>query len=608
MEVSLVKRCTLVLFMWGMLCACAWSEEPVYFPDATLKAAVEDALWTPDPTPSNMLELTSLEYDSGWAGAPRITSLTGLEYATNLRSLSLLRNDFSDLTPLSNLRELRTLILQWNQVSTLSPLAGMTQLETLDLEANPIVNVSSLAGLSNLSWLSLHRTQVSDISPLLGLASLTTLDLRLAPLSTDSYYLYIPQLFASNPLIKITYTRRYLNPRTLTLTSSEGGSVTTPGEGQFTYELGDTIILSAEADEGFVFVNWTGNYSTSQNPATLTITQDYTIQANFTRFAQDVLYVDDDASGDASPGDPNISDPSENGTEAHPFDRIQEALDDADEVATIVVRPGTYRENIDLLGKKIHLKAVDPGDPNGGPCATLEGLGDKPTVTVSASSEDDCGLRGFIITRSSGRAAGVVCCDGASPTIVNCLIVGNRTPCSDGAVVYCKNSTAVLMNCTIADNHAGEQGAGLTLIDSNVTVLNSILWNDVAKEILPIGTSLPDVRFCTIRGGWSGVGNLDKDPLFAQPGTWVDPNDPATLLGADIAWSVWADGDYHLRSQAGRWDPTARDWLQDDVTSPCIDAGLTSVSAANEPTPNGGRINLGVYGGTAEASMSPAGQ
>jgi len=85
MEVSPVERCTLVLFMWGMLCACVWSEEPVYFPDATLKAAVEDALWTSDPTPSDMLELTSLEYDSGWAGAPRITSLTGLEYATNLR-------------------------------------------------------------------------------------------------------------------------------------------------------------------------------------------------------------------------------------------------------------------------------------------------------------------------------------------------------------------------------------------------------------------------------------------------------------------------------------------------------------------------------------------
>src|SRR5262245_39371151 len=41
------------------------------------------------------------------------------------------------------------------------------------------------------------------------------------------------------------------------------------------------------------------------------------------------LYVDDDAPGDPGPDEPGVSDPMEDGTAAHPFDRIQEALDAA---------------------------------------------------------------------------------------------------------------------------------------------------------------------------------------------------------------------------------------------------------------------------------------
>jgi len=42
----------------------------------------------------------------------------------------------------------------------------------------------------------------------------------------------------------------------------------------------------------------------------------------------------------------------------------------------------------------------------------------------------------------------------------------------------------------------------------------------------------------------------------------------------------------------------------DDVTSLCIDAGDPNSPIGHEPFPNGGRINMGAYGGTAEASKS----
>jgi hypothetical protein len=84
------------------------------------------------------------------------------------------------------------------------------------------------------------------------------------------------------------------------------------------------------------------------------------------------------------------------------------------------------------------------------------------------------------------------------------------------------------------------------------------------------------------------------DPLFANPGHWNN----------DLTPTSWIDGDCHLKSQAGRWDPNSVSWVQDDVTSPCIDAGDPNSPVGEEPFPNGGRINIGAYGGTAEASKS----
>ncbi len=45
----------------------------------------------------------------------------------------------------------------------------------------------------------------------------------------------------------------------------------------------------------------------------------------------------------------------------------------------------------------------------------------------------------------------------------------------------------------------------------------------------------------------------------------------------------------------------------DAATSPCIDAGDPNSPVGDEPQPNGGRINMGAYGGTAEASKSSGG-
>ena len=63
-------------------------------------------------------------------------------------------------------------------------------------------------------------------------------------------------------------------------------------------------------------------------------------------------------------------------------------------------------------------------------------------------------------------------------------------------------------------------------------------------------------------------------------------------------------GDYHLQSEAGRWDADMLVWRVDEETSPCIDAGYLVSDWTDELWPHGERINMGAYGGTAEASMS----
>ena len=60
--------------------------------------------------------------------------------------------------------------------------------------------------------------------------------------------------------------------------------------------------------------------------------------------------------------------------------------------------------------------------------------------------------------------------------------------------------------------------------------------------------------------------------------------------------------DYHLQSKAGHY--SSGKWVADSTSSPLIDAGYSESSYSNEPSPNGGRINIGRYGNTAQASKS----
>lgn len=280
-----------------------------------------------------------------------------------------------------------------------------------------------------------------------------------------------------------------------------------------------------------------------------------------------------------------------NTTRGRRYDLIQYAINDARNGDEIVLPKNVYSESINLGGKNVTLRSSDPNDPNNVAATIIRGVEGAPAVTFQGGEDEHCILWGLTIT---GGDVGVYC-SGAEPTIRNCLITGNAGP----GIKAWNASNPTITGSTIADNAGngleasygrgitshltirnstvvGNSGAGV--FSGVVTVENSIIYYNQGAQIDAGAT----VTHSDIQGGYPGQGNLDCDPCFADP----------------------CNGDYHLKSENGRWSRNSQSWVFDQVTSLCIDAGNPASNWRPELWPHGERINIGAYGGTPEASMS----
>jgi len=310
--------------------------------------------------------------------------------------------------------------------------------------------------------------------------------------------------------------------------------------------------------------------------------------------------------------------PIENLTTGEHYDYIQHAIIRGQTGDKIVVAEGTYQEDIDFKGRNLTLSSTDPDDPAVVAATIIDG-GNR-VVTFANGENADCVLSGFTIT---GGSRGIYCANNASPNIDKCTVTKNT---GSGIELY-NGGNPALTNCSIIANGgsgiemrplragrftfynspqisncivAANSGHGLLrgiptvtnctitgnlksgIQDSMPTVINSIVYfnGDGAAQIVNItGT----VTYSDVQGSFQGAGNIDADPLFADP----------------------ANGDYHLKSQAGSWHSGSESWISDNLTSDCIDAGDPGSAIGLEPNPNGAIINIGAYGGTAQASKSP---
>jgi predicted outer membrane repeat protein len=230
--------------------------------------------------------------------------------------------------------------------------------------------------------------------------------------------------------------------------------------------------------------------------------------------------------------------------------------------------------------------------------------------------------KGGAIGIGANVGGGINCESSAGAIINNCIITGNIASVGGGIFAggYC---WPVITNCTFSGNTATTAGGAIYCGElSNPSVVNSALWGngaingaEIAMGTIDWGSSL-SISYSNIRGGKAGVagggssrtrlnwgkGNIDADPCFVQPGYW-DAN------------GVWVEGDYHLKSEGWRWDIKRNRWTYDDVTSRCIDAGNPGsplgdelLSVPDDPNNIWGqnlRIDMGAFGGTAEASIPP---
>lgn len=163
----------------------------VAFTDSNLEQCVKEqlSLESSNITARDLQSMTSLSCNNQMIG-----NLTGLEYATNLRTLNLANNNIESIEPLANLYQLQVIDLHANEISDASPLAeldmlssldisnnkindisfvtNLTQLERLEANSNQIQDVSALGTLNNLQYLQLSHNQISDISVISNLTKL----------------------------------------------------------------------------------------------------------------------------------------------------------------------------------------------------------------------------------------------------------------------------------------------------------------------------------------------------------------------------------------------------------------------------------------------------
>jgi hypothetical protein len=306
------------------------------------------------------------------------------------------------------------------------------------------------------------------------------------------------------------------------------------------------------------------------------------------------------------------------------YSNIQSAINSAINGDTVLVDDGIYtgpgNRDIDFAGKAITVKSKNGPEQCIIDCNGTFGENHRGFNFISGEGQGSV-LEGFTIANGflavmCGGGAGINI-DGASPTISKCVVNNNHVElvsgslcfCMGGGIyisggspfvanciitsnsvgdwgwgggIYCESSLTEIYNCTIHNNTAiGYEGQGGGVYSSSGTMKNSIIWNNNAQTSPQIyGGSL--ISFSDIQGGWAGTGNINSDPCFADP----------------------CSGDFHLKSQAGRWNPNTQIWVKDIVQSPCIDAGDPNSDWTAELWPHGKRINMGAYGGTPQAGMS----
>lgn len=215
---------------------------------------------------------------------------------------------------------------------------------------------------------------------------------------------------------------------------------------------------------------------------------------------------------------------AEDGSASHPFDTIQEAIDAAASGDTVLILEGVYagpgNRDLDLKGKAITVRSVDPNDPDL-VVIDCDGTVDDPHRGFYFHSYETprSAVEGLTITAGyHAQGGGVYFSDYARPTVANCTFRENRAALGGGA--YAESSPS-LANCTFIDNSA-DAGGGLynngDVSDCNPALLdctflgNSAIHNggalyNLGRSAKPVLTGCHFIGNSVSEGGGGAIRN-----------------------------------------------------------------------------------------------------
>ncbi|UJF35739.1 leucine-rich repeat domain-containing protein [Paenibacillus hexagrammi] len=182
----------------------AYAEETKLLEDPNLETAVRDVLQKYDGEITKE-DLGKLETLYQTRKGLTVSSLKGLEYATNLYSLYFDHNNISDVSPIANLPKLTKVGLGSNKLTDIRSLGALPSLLSIGLNHNEIEDVTVLANSPNIQQLSINHNQIKDISKLSGLTNLTFLNIeenKITDISAVASFHKLETLMADDNQIK----------------------------------------------------------------------------------------------------------------------------------------------------------------------------------------------------------------------------------------------------------------------------------------------------------------------------------------------------------------------------------------------------------------------
>jgi parallel beta-helix repeat protein len=175
---------------------------------------------------------------------------------------------------------------------------------------------------------------------------------------------------------------------------------------------------------------------------------------------------------------------------------IQDAIDASSNGDTVIVRSGTYTENINFLGKGILLKSeqgprsttIDGGSPSNPDSASV--------VTFINGEDSSSVLEGFTIKKGKGNKShmfkygGGIYCELSSPTITGNTVTENSATYGGG--IYCDDSYPEISDNNIVDNSVTFSGAGIYCSGSSPVISgNTISVNRTGGGVHLTSSSAP---------------------------------------------------------------------------------------------------------------------